>query len=115
MESVDAYPLGRLLEECLRSRSGLDQDKWHEACSGGRIPGSKLLADQADVSLRTLGRALRATKKDGLRIRLSFADRLLMAAGYGPEALHEVEPLELPDWAYGISEDCLHVDPAWGI
>ena len=38
-----------------------------------------------------------------------------MAAGYGPEALHEVEPLELPDWAYRISEDCLHVDPAWGI
>ena len=115
MVSVDAYPLGCLLHSALRRRAGLCEEEWQAECSKGRIPGSKLLATQSGVSLRTLGRALRAGPQDKLRIRLEFADQLLLAAGYGPEALQSVEPLRLPGWAYGLSEDCLHVDPQWGI
>lgn len=115
MNSIDGHLLSGLLHDALRRRSGLSEDEWQQECAKGRIPGSKLLATQADVSGRTVGRALRAKPGDGTRIRTHLADQLLQAAGYGPETLHEIAPLEFPCWAYGISCDCLHVDPEWGI
>lgn len=113
--------MGVLLDECLRRRAGSTPEEWRRECEKGRIPGSKLLASQSGtasrdpVSLRTLGRALRARPGDGVRIRIEHADQLLMAAGYGPEALQSICPLEFPGWAYALSEECLHVDPDWGI
>lgn len=115
METVEAHRLGRLLDAELRRRSGLTEAEWRQVCASGKIPGSKHLAVQSGVSLRSVGRALRACPGDGLRMRLDHADQLLMACGYGPETLHELYDDHLPGWAYGLSEDCLHVDPAWGI
>jgi hypothetical protein len=115
METVDAYQLGLHMHAALRRRAGMNEAQWNKVLQSGRITGSKLLASQSGVSLRTLGRALRAKPESGSRIRLNQADMLLIAAGYGPETLDSLAPQQLPGWAYGLSDGCSHVDPAWGI
>jgi len=98
--------LSALLHQHLRERSGMTPDEYDRECRRlGHRPGTALLAEQAQISQRTLGRVMSCEQP---QVSLWMADRLAHAAQISPLQIRRITLApEWEDWEVGYSDDCL--------
>lgn len=110
MEYVPAAKVAEYLEEALAKFQGVSLEEYRaQARQLGYWPGSKELAHKAGISLRGLGRILRA---DPPHLKTEKADRVLVAAGVSPLALAQLLQScqsNYEGWEIGYAADVIHL------